>query len=95
MLKHYRCREGLPVPTTEPELEPASQQVPTRVVRYLDDTIEIPVRPPDDRPGPHVQVLSVEEARQQEIRLIILRFWGPKAQLPVLLDSILIVWLPL
>ena len=61
-------RRGLPVQTTEPELEPASQQVPTRVIRYLDDAVEIPVSPSDDRPSPHVRVLSFEEARQQAIR---------------------------
>ena len=61
-------RRGLPVQATEPELEPASQQVPTRVIRYLDDAVEIPVSPSDDRPSPHVRVLSFEEARQQATR---------------------------
>ncbi|CAE7226193.1 unnamed protein product [Symbiodinium sp. CCMP2592] len=69
-------RRGLPVQTTEPELEPASQQVPTRVIRYLDDAVEIPVSPSDDRPAPHVRVLSFEEARQQAIRANNPQFFG-------------------
>ncbi|CAE7803092.1 unnamed protein product, partial [Symbiodinium necroappetens] len=44
--------------------------------RYLDDAIESPVRPPDDRPGPHVRVFSVE-AQGRVLSVFILIVWSP------------------